>query len=174
MFRKGSTLTQTAPTLINNLYCIGAHKDVQERLFDEICTATECSRHCHIDDAAAPPLSLEHLNRMPYLNACIKEAFRLYPVGTDVSRITQTPLVLSGYQVPADVSACTRVRTCAQTPIEMNMGPALRDEKYFEAPDEFRPQRWLRGSATNNVHPFLLLPFGHGTRMCAGVCVRAR
>ena len=53
----------------------------------------------------------------------------------------------------------------------MNMGPALRDAVHFDEPDAFRPDRWLRTASNDrlrNVHPFLLLPFGHGTRMCAG------
>ena len=28
--------------------------------------------------------------------------------------------------------------------------------------------RWLRGEQQADLHPFLLTPFGHGTRMCAG------
>ena len=28
--------------------------------------------------------------------------------------------------------------------------------------------RWLRGGQQADLHSFLLTPFGHGTRMCAG------
>ena len=36
------------------------------------------------------------------------------------------------------------------------------------SPETHLPERWLRGGAGNTTHPFLLTPFGHGTRMCAG------
>ena len=64
----------------------------------------------------------------------------------------------------------------------------------FPDPEVFRPERWLKptdpqpkkgaetsagsegaqsscpaaGAAQNEIHPFLLTPFSHGTRMCAG------
>ena len=54
----------------------------------------------------------------------------------------------------------------------------FRDPKLFPDPDSHRPERWLRGSSSSSteageadadaVHPYLLTPFGHGTRMCAG------
>ncbi len=38
---------------------------------------------------------------MPYTKAFIKETFRLFPNGTEVSRRTEEPMVLSGFSVPA-------------------------------------------------------------------------
>jgi cytochrome P450 len=35
-------------------------------------------------------------------------------------------------------------------------------------PKKFMPDRWLRTEFQENVHPFLMLPFGHGPRMCIG------
>ena len=41
-----------------------------------------------------------------------------------------------------------------------------KDERYFNEPSKFIPDRWKRGS--ENIHPFALLPFGYGPRACWG------
>ncbi len=84
----------------------------------------------------------------------------MYPVGTEVSREIQQDLVLSGYHVPAG----THVDLCPSV--------HFLSEEHFEDADKFVPERWLRdkkGAPRANAHPYLLTPFGVGTRMCAGI-----
>lgn len=57
---------QTAPALIYNLYCLGANEFAQEKLYDEI-KANVIGRGA---------LTSDILQNMPYLKACVKEAFR--------------------------------------------------------------------------------------------------
>lgn len=90
-----------------------------------------------------------------YLRACIKESFRLSPTVPGVMRILPEEVVLSGYRVPAGV------------PVFANSLVTCRLEKYFPQPEQFRPERWL-GEERGLIHPFSLLPFGHGARMCVG------
>ncbi|KAH8020706.1 hypothetical protein HPB51_002655 [Rhipicephalus microplus] len=52
-------------------------------------------------------------------------------------------------------------------PVFANSLVTCRLEKYFPQPEQFRPERWL-GEARGLIHPFSLLPFGHGARMCVG------
>ncbi|XP_077539311.1 ecdysone 20-monooxygenase-like [Haemaphysalis longicornis] len=90
-----------------------------------------------------------------YLRACIKESFRLSPTVPGVMRILPEDVVLSGYRVPAGI------------PVFANSLVTCRLEKYFPQPERFHPERWL-GEARCRIHPFSMLPFGHGARMCVG------
>lgn len=43
-----------------------------------------------------------------------------------------------------------------------------RLEKYFNNPEKFIPERWLKtnGSSAKPINPYLVLPFSHGMRSC--------
>ena len=56
-----------------------------------------------------------------------------------------------------------------QTHVELNNFVMFKDRQYFDDPDEFRAERWLRDGSAENIHPYILTPFGHGPRMCAGI-----
>lgn len=141
-------LGTTVPVLIGNLYCLAANPDIQEKVYEEVKQVVPKDG----------PITTEHLGKLTYLKAFVKEAFRFFPVGTEVSRIPQRNLVIGGYQIPAG------------THVELNNYVFLRSPDYFTDPNVFAPERWLRdGEQTaKNVHPYVLLPFGHGPRMCAG------
>lgn len=132
-----------------NLYNLAKNADVQEKLYDEV------RKYLSPDKG----ITKESLDQMSYLKACVKETFRFMPNGTDISRILQRDLILSGYQVPAG------------TEISINMIVQLRNSRFFAEPNKFLPERWLRDSKIDtNVHPYLLIPFGHGTRSALLFC----
>ncbi|PIO66293.1 unspecific monooxygenase [Teladorsagia circumcincta] len=141
MFSDG--LSTTAPMLVYNLFNIAKHPDIQSELRDEVNTAV--GRDKEITPAV--------LSRLPFLRACIKETFRLFPIGTEISRIPQKDLVLSGYHVPAG------------TPVDINTNVLMRSSALFPDPLAFQPSRWLRdGPRQQDFHPFAFLPFGFGPR----------
>ncbi|XP_065560810.1 probable cytochrome P450 12a5, mitochondrial [Artemia franciscana] len=44
-----------------------------------------------------------------------------------------------------------------------------RFEKHFQQPNNFIPERWIKDSSLAvKSHPYTLLPFGFGPRMCIG------
>lgn len=54
-----------------------------------------------------------------------------------------------------------------QTCVLLNGYTMGYNEKYFPDPESFKPERWLRISG-DEKHPFAMLPFGFGSRMCVG------
>uniref|UniRef100_A0A8W8M6H4 Cytochrome P450 n=1 Tax=Magallana gigas TaxID=29159 RepID=A0A8W8M6H4_MAGGI len=59
-------------------------------------------------------------------------------------------------------------RFCIETTVELAPYVHYMSSEYFVEPDRFLPERWLRDGSALNIHPYLLTPFGHGPRMCAG------
>ncbi|VDL74232.1 unnamed protein product [Nippostrongylus brasiliensis] len=146
MFSDG--LSTTAPMLIYNLFNIASHPDAQDELRTELNTVVENGAE----------ITAGALTQLPFLRACIKETFRLFPIGTEISRIPQKDLVLSGYAVPAG------------TAVDINTNVLMKSSALFNNPLTFEPTRWLRSTAQQqDHHPFAFLPFGFGPRMCAGM-----
>ena len=54
--------------------------------------------------------------------------------------------------------------------MQANLYGMGRDPALFADPEVFRPERWLRGDAEDNLHMKALtnLAWGHGARMCIG------
>lgn len=53
----------------------------------------------------------------------------------------------------------------------MSMFTSSRNEKYFDSPNEFIPDRWnrLKSNKYKGVNePFSTLPYGFGARSCIG------
>lgn len=142
----GDGLNTTVPTLLFTLYCLAKNPHSQQLVYEEITKAMPVGE----------PITADMIARLPYLKACVKEASRLYPIGLDIKRIPQKNLVLGGYQVPAG------------TIVELVPYVLFRSPKHFADPEQFKPERWLRDGSATNIHPYLLTPFGHGPRMCAG------
>ena len=132
-------LSTTTPTLLFNLHSLAAWPEVQEKVFQEVNT--------HFPPVDQP-LTTETLSSVPYLKAFVKETFRLWPNGTEVSRYCEEDITLSGYNVPAG------------THLDLNPSVHFRDPALFPSPDSHRPERWLRGGEGQEVHPYILTPFG--------------
>lgn len=87
----------------------------------------------------------------------MKESLRLNPISIGVGRITTRDLVLNGYHIPEGTNVVTQNLV------------ACRLNKHFQNANEFIPDRWIAGSVHEvgtGVNPYLILPFGHGSRSC--------
>lgn len=117
-----------------------------------------------IDDAAESgqlpfPVKYADAIKLPFLCACIKEAFRIHPsVQLTMSRIVPAGgMELCGVYIPAGYR------------VGMNGAVVHYDRSIFgEDADKFRPGRWLEeGGKAAEMEKHMLI-FGAGTRTCIG------
>ena len=98
-----------------------------------------------------------NFEEMPYLRAVLRESLRITPVVPITARILGPGLSFAGYNID---------RKCWFVALNQFMSMS---EKHYKDPQEFRPERWIRGhTLKEDANPFVSLPFGHGPRMCIG------
>lgn len=96
-------------------------------------------------------------SNLQYLKMVIKEALRLHPPAPLlVPRESIDQCELEGYTVPA------------KSRVIINAWAIGRDPKYWEAPEEFRPERFEDSTVDFTGSSYEFLPFGAGRRMCPG------
>ncbi|XP_065045109.1 trimethyltridecatetraene synthase-like [Musa acuminata AAA Group] len=99
----------------------------------------------------------EDVHRLPYIEAIVKETMRMQPVAPLlVPRLSREHTTIDGYDIPAG------------TGVLVNVWAIGRDPAVWDAPEEFRPERFVGSSIDVKGHHFELLPFGAGRRMCPG------
>ncbi|TMA53542.1 MAG: cytochrome P450 [Deltaproteobacteria bacterium] len=131
----------TAISLSWALYHVLGRSDVLERVRAE-----------HRSIAGDGPVEPEHLAKLEYLDAVIKESARLTPVATQVLRRLKVPMRIGGWDLPAGVNVSA---TIYATHHRADLWPE---------PERFDPDR-LVGMRPS---PYSFFPFGRGERRCLG------
>ncbi|TXG53504.1 hypothetical protein EZV62_022673 [Acer yangbiense] len=109
---------------------------------------------------------------LPYLQAIIKEMFRLHPPIPMLARKSIQDCEIDNYTIPEG------------TLLFVNIWSMGRDPKVWEDPLEFKPERFLESEGKNvswgvnnidvkGLH-YQLLPFGSGRRGCPGISLAMR
>jgi cytochrome P450 len=97
------------------------------------------------------------LPRLPYLEALLKETMRVHPPAPMLApHVAREDTSVDGYDV------------LAGTVVFINVWGIGRDPALWDAPEEFRPERFLESKIDMRGQDFQLLPFGSGRRMCPG------
>jgi cytochrome P450 len=99
--------------------------------------------------------TLEDLPKLIYTNHVITESMRLYPPAWGTARTAIEDHEIAGYAVPKGSGV-----SFAQWTVH-------RDARWYDAPEEFRPERW-EGDLLKRIPKFAYFPFGGGPRQCIG------
>jgi cytochrome P450 len=103
------------------------------------------------------------LTKLPYLQAIVKETFRLHPaVPLLLPRKAENDLEINGYKVPKNAQ------------VLINVWAIGRDSNLWDNPNEFLPERFLGSDIDFKGRNFELTPFGGGRRLCPGLPLAIR
>lgn len=133
----------TALTVTYAIYALSQDPDCQARVRAELAQL-----------GSALPTAAD-VERLPYLEAVVRECLRLYPPVWLMSREVTKPFRIGGYEMPVGVEV-----VCSPYAIQ-------RDPRFFREPERFLPERWLD---TGRAQPprYAYIPFGVGPRTCIG------
>ncbi len=99
--------------------------------------------------------TLDALDQLPYLDACVSEAMRLKPVAPFLPVEAVHDTVVGDVAIPAGTLVWNVMR-----------GDSVSDA-HLPHPQRFWPERWLQTGA-QAVPKHLSMPFGSGPRICPG------
>lgn len=116
-----------------------------ERLVRNPLVLKEARRAAH-DSAAGDSAGDE------YLDGLLKESLRIRPVVFNVARVTQRPVELAGYSLPAGITVAPAIGLVHASP------------ESFREPTRLAPERFI----ANRVSTGTWMPFGGGDRRCPG------
>jgi cytochrome P450 len=134
----------TATTLVWWSWLVSSDKSVSDHLVQELNSVLGGKSPC-----------VEDLPSLVWLNASIKEAMRLYPTASVLmTRKTTAPMQAGGWDIP--VGSLIRISPWV----------IQRDPRWYPAPEEFRPERFLPGAP--EIPRGAFLAFGIGPHVCVG------
>jgi cytochrome P450 len=115
-----------------------------------------CRLHAELDAMLQhrPPTAAD-VSRLTFTSHVIAETLRLYPTAWAIGRETLRDTQIGGQPVPKGTTVLIVPWTIQ------------RDPRFYDAPDEFRPERWADGLA-ERLPRYAYLPFGGGQRVCIG------
>jgi cytochrome P450 len=124
---------------------LAQNPEVEKRLGDELGSV--------LDGRLPTPADVPALR---YSEAVIYETLRLYP-----------PAYATGREPIRKTDVVGQPVSPRRNVIFVSPYVSGRDPRYFDAPDSFRPERWLDGLA-KRLPRGVFYPFGMGPRMCIG------
>ncbi|MFM5917404.1 MAG: cytochrome P450 [Novosphingobium sp.] len=141
------SLSSTVTALV---YELCQHPEIMARVRDEITGVSDRAEDLVYDDLA----------KLPLTEGCIKETLRLYTPLYHTPRVAIKDTEFQGTHIPEG------------TTVTVGVASMHRDPRYWDDPEEFRPERFIEDAAgqTQARHPRLAwAPFGGGAHSCIGL-----
>jgi len=132
----------TALALTFALRLLSLHPRVAERARSEVA---------RVVGRRSPTLA--DIPELSYTRAVLDESLRLFPPAWALARVALTDRVLGDIE-------CKRGTEVIAVPWVMH-----RDQRFFQEPELFRPERWLE---KKDLPRCVYMPFGAGPRVCIG------
>ena len=131
----------TALSLTYIWHLLSANPDAEARLHDEL------------DELLDGKPGIEDVFAFEYTEAVVKEAMRLFPPAHEIRRSPAEDVEIGGYTIP---EGCL---------ITLPAWVLHRDDRFWDDPEQFRPERFLEDS---DRPEYAYFPFGGGPRRCIG------
>lgn len=135
----------TSSTVTFCLFELCRNKDLIRKVQEEIDRVMDGGRE----------ISYEALAEMTYLESCIDETLRKYPISPVLFRVCTKP-----YKIPE-----TDVVIEKDTLVQISLVGLQRDTRYYEDPVKFDPDRYGERKSETMPH----YSFGDGPRVCIGL-----
>jgi len=135
----------TSLALTYTFLLLSTHPEARERLDRE-----------HDAVLGGSPPELDDLDDLAYTECVVKESLRLYPPAYVLFRQAAADVEVGGYRIPEGT-----IVTLPQFRLHV-------DARFWDAPDEFRPERWT-DEMEAELPDYAYFPFGGGPRHCIGM-----
>ena len=134
----------TTTSLTFALWALAEHPEVRERF------------HAEVDALDGKPTAEDiEEGRLEFTDKIVTETLRLFPPVYALPRVADQDVAFGGYRIPEGERVGLVIRRIQ------------RDERFFDRPTEFDPDRWTP-EFRQNLHDFAYAPFGGGPRICIG------
>ncbi|EME26612.1 cytochrome P450 isoform 2 [Galdieria sulphuraria] len=145
--------SQTVPTTcLWLLFLLSKYPQVVEKIREETSRVLHSTKKQSMEE-----FTVDDLNELAYVDCVVKECLRLYPPFPLLQREPEMDDILENVKIPA------------RTPVYIVPWLLHHHPKYWKQPEDFIPDRFMYNASHGDApSDFVYIPFGRGSRMCAG------
>lgn len=142
----------TALVLTYLILEVGNRPDIQDKIFDELSSVLSPGQE----------LTIDVMDKLPYLEAVVKESMRRHPPGTLLPKHA-----VEDIKIPR-INGEGFATIPKGTLIFISTHAVNNNPRHWKEPEEFNPDRFLSEKHLASDHPYAHLTFSAGKRGCPG------